>query len=261
MVENVAQHFRPSEAAFIDIAQGLIRQALDEYRPVLTNFLNPRQRYIIETLVNQHDDLKSQAFGGNELVESMRLVIAPTYYEVSPQDFDLVALALNYPTKFATLSHRMILGSLISSGIARESIGDIIGDEDGRWQLVTTQPIGRFIQQTLDHIGKTKVRFEAIDLAALITPQTDWVEINTTVSSLRLDTLVANGYNISRTHAKEMIERGQVRVNWTDINKPDYVLAINDLISVRHYGRMKLIAENGITKKDKWRVTLTVTKN
>ena len=50
MADNVAQHFRPSEAAFLDVAQGLIRQALDEYRPVLTNFLNPRQRYIIRAI-------------------------------------------------------------------------------------------------------------------------------------------------------------------------------------------------------------------
>lgn len=51
-----------------------------------------------------------------------------------------------------------------------------------------------------------------------------------------------------------------VRVNWTEIDRPDFMLAVNDLISVRRFGRMKLLAENGITKKDKWRVTLAVIK-
>lgn len=71
---------------------------------------------------------------------------------------------------------------------------------------------------------------------------------------------MANGYNVSRTHAKELVERGMVRVNWTEIDRPDFMLAVNDLISVRRFGRMKLLAENGITKKDKWRVTLAVIK-
>lgn len=60
---------------------------------------------------------------------------------------------------------------------------------------------------------------------------------------------MANGYNVSRTHAKELVERGMVRVNWTEIDRPDFMLAVNDLISVRRFGRMKLLAENGITKK------------
>ena len=75
-----------------------------------------------------------------------------------------------------------------------------------------------------------------------------------------LDSIVANGYNISRNHAKQMIEHDLVRVNWTDINKPDYVLAVNDLVSVRKYGRLKIDELNGLTKKDKWRITMAVIK-
>jgi RNA-binding protein YlmH len=51
-----------------------------------------------------------------------------------------------------------------------------------------------------------------------------------------------------------------VKVNWATINKPDYILAVNDLISVRHYGRLKLNELNGLTKKDKWRLTMAVIK-
>lgn len=49
---NVKQHFRPDEAPFIDEVQGWIATATSEYRPVLTEFLNPRQRFIASTLVN-----------------------------------------------------------------------------------------------------------------------------------------------------------------------------------------------------------------
>lgn len=258
MNENVFQHFRPSEATFIEIVQGQIRQVLDEYRPVLTNFLNPRQRYILETIVNQFDEIKLQHNGGIVDAEMARTLIFPSYYEPTVSDFNLMGIRVNYPVKFAELHHSTILGTLVNSGIERDSFGDIILSEDGEWQFVTNRPIGDFITRTLDHVGKTKVRFEEVNLVDLRQPIEEWETVETTVSSLRLDNIVANGYNVSRTHAKELVERGQVRVNWTDIKRPDFILAVNDLVSVRRYGRLKLAAENGLTKKEKWRVTLAV---
>lgn len=58
MADTVAQHFRREEAPFVESATGWIQQASDEYRPILTHFLNPRQQYILETLVNRDDELK-----------------------------------------------------------------------------------------------------------------------------------------------------------------------------------------------------------
>ncbi|WP_373819991.1 S4 domain-containing protein, partial [Weissella soli] len=104
------------------------------------------------------------------------------------------------------------------------------------------------------------VRFIDTPFEQVIATTEDWETSSLTVSSLRLDTIVANGYNISRTHAKELVERGAVRVNWTDIDRPDFMLAVNDLISVRKFGRLRLMAENGLTKKDKWRVEMAVIK-
>lgn len=80
----------------------------------------------------------------------------------------------------------------------------------------------------------------------------------TTISSLRVDSVVAAAFNYSRNRAKTAIERGLVRVNWEDIERPDYQLAVHDLLSVRHAGRIRLAAENGMTKKGKIKVTLDV---
>ena len=112
-------------------------------------------------------------------------------------------IAINYPQKFAELHHSTILGTLMNNGITRDSIGDIISGEEGTWHFLTTVPMATYIQTTMDHIGKTKVRFETASLTDISAPIEEWTEIDTTVSSLRLDTLVANGYNVSRTHAKE----------------------------------------------------------
>ena len=54
-----------------------IRQSEDEYRTILTPFLNPREQYILTTLVNRADDLTSHFDGGVSGAESQRAIIVP----------------------------------------------------------------------------------------------------------------------------------------------------------------------------------------
>lgn len=86
MADNIAQHFRKEEAAFIESATGWIQQANDEYRPILTHFLNPRQQYILETLVNRETDVKLRQNGGYPGAEMQRGLIYPDYFETSDSD-------------------------------------------------------------------------------------------------------------------------------------------------------------------------------
>lgn len=58
MNANVYQHFRPDERPFIDTVEDWIEQVTMQYAPLLTEFLDPRQAYILETLVRQNTDLK-----------------------------------------------------------------------------------------------------------------------------------------------------------------------------------------------------------
>lgn len=63
MEENIKQHFRPNEGAFIDQVADWISTASGQYRPVLTSFLNPRQRYIARTMANAADEVKMASAG------------------------------------------------------------------------------------------------------------------------------------------------------------------------------------------------------
>ncbi|POD82070.1 putative RNA-binding protein YlmH [Lactiplantibacillus plantarum subsp. plantarum] len=74
MNDNLKQHFRDSEAPFIEQVTGWLRQVADQYRPILTAFLNPRQIYIAQTLVNQLDDVRMRASGGFEGAELQRIL-------------------------------------------------------------------------------------------------------------------------------------------------------------------------------------------
>lgn len=259
MARDFRQHFRAEEGAFIDQVQDWLQQASGEYRPVLTDFANPRQVYIAQTLVNQVDDVKLAHWGGYPRAEMQRLLFYPAYFEPTAADFNLALLAVAYPVKFMELHHRQVMGTLISEGLERTVFGDILRQEQ-RFQVVVKQELAPFIRQEITHVGKARVKFVPVDFAAVLTPDVDWEPLQTTVASLRLDAVVAAGFNYSRNRAKQTIEKGLVRVNWETIDRPDYELDEYDLLSVRHAGRLRLQAVGNRNRKDKLRVEMAIVK-
>ena len=256
---NIEQHFRSDEVPFLESMDSLVGRVQNEYRDLLTDFLNPRQQFILQTVVNRYDGVKLSFFGGFEDSEMKRALIYPDYFEPQQADFQVSAYDIDYPQKFATLSHGQILGSLMGSGIEREVIGDIITDGTN-WQFMVKAEMADYVASQLDHVGKVKVRLKPVALDHLLNPNQEFETVTTTVSSLRLDVLVAEGAHISRHHAKELVETGRVRVNWAENQRPDYELGVSDIISVRGFGRIVLLEIGGMTKKDKIRVTLNLIK-
>lgn len=254
---NVKQHFRADEGPIIDLINDWINQAADQYRPVLTPFLNPRQRYIAQTLVNSSDNVKMKSFGGWKNAEMSKLIFFQSYYQPQEEDFEVTCLEIDYPQKFAELHHRQVMGTLIGEGLERDSFGDIVTN-GVRWQIAVTKQMARFIQERINHLGKIKVKWKPISVEDLIEPQDDWEPLTTTVSSLRIDAIVAAGFNYSRNRAKLLIEHGLVQINWEEMQRPDYLVGEHDMLSVRHAGRIRMDQIGTATRKNKQRITLSV---
>ena len=53
----------------------------------------------------------------------------------------------------------------------------------------------------------------------MIQVEESWIEHNYTVSSLRLDTVVATAFNISRQKAQALIGSGKTKVNFKQVEK------------------------------------------
>ncbi len=257
MNDNLKQHFRDSEAPFIEQVTGWLRQAADQYRPILTAFLNPRQVYIAQTMVNQLDEVRMRAFGGFEGAELQRILFFPSYYEPETADFQITLYNIVYPVKFATLKHGQILGTLANSGVERDVFGDIVADGD-TWQFYCESEMAQYFDDQIDHFGKTKVHLTPVPLANAVVPDDDWESVTTTVSSLRADSVIKAAFNLSRHHAKELVEGAKVRLNWAELTKADYELALLDMLSVTHYGRVRLTDIGGATKKERLRITLNI---
>ena len=92
---------------------------------------------------------------------------------------------------------------------------------------------------------------EERDYTQILIPKDGWREERTTMSSLRLDSVISAVFNISRRRSKQLIESGKVKVNWTETTRPDFALDLLDIVSIRGFGRLQIQELEGKTKKEK----------
>ncbi len=254
-MEEIFQHFRKEEQQFIEQVSGWLREVEDRYSPKLTDFLDPRQRFIVEAVVGSSDVLL-MATGLFNDAERQRMLLYPSYYAPQLEDFNITVFELKYPSKFVSLRHPDILGSLMSLGLDRSKFGDIRIDQ-GRVQLAVMNEISAYMQSNFINAANVKVQLtEVLERTDLIEISEEWFEESYTVSSMRLDTVMSSVYNISRQKASALIHGGKVKVNWTLQEQPSFELHESDMISSRGYGRVRLIMIEGRTKKDKVRIQI-----
>lgn len=260
MVVNVYQHFRKDEHPFIDSVENWINRVENEYSPVLTGFLDPRQQYILETLLKSRtEDIYVAFSGGNEAAERKRGLLYPDYYKPSEVDFEIETYDILYPKKFSTLKHSQILGTLLNMGIRRDVFGDINTDGEN-WQILLDKQMASYITHQVEKISKITVRFEE-NQGDLIIPVDEWVEETAIASSQRLDTMISEVFSTSRQRSKSLVEASKVKINWTIEERADTLLEVYDIVSVRGFGRFRIESIEGITKKNKVRLTVSIIKN
>ncbi|MCH4008440.1 YlmH family RNA-binding protein [Companilactobacillus sp.] len=252
--------FRPEEKPFIDKIGDLLLRTQSMYIPQLTDFLNLRQRAILDNLVNKYDDLFVHYYGGYEGAERVRGIIAPDYFVPKQSDFKIALYEVRYPERFANLHHGQILGSLTGSGIDRDHFGDIITDGK-RWQFFVFDDISKYIEQQVDKIGSFKVHLIKKDFQNdLLMPIDESDDETINVQSLRLDTIIAEAYDLSRTQTKSMVEHGKVQLNWVPNRNPSAFATIYDTISVHGYGRIRVNNIMGKSKNNKYIIFVNVIK-
>lgn len=258
-MESVYQHFRKEEREFIDKVFGWKQIVTEQYRPKLTDFLDPREQKIIKTLIGENPDVHVQFFGGYKNAERKRAFFYPDYIQPTLDDFSMFAFEIMFPKKFVTLSHREVLGSLMSLGLKRSKFGDII-IHDETVQVMVAQEIANFLQLNWNKIGKISVRLKQIPFEDVFSHEEEMDISLITVPSLRLDAVLANVYHQSRQKIKSLIENSLVKVNWKIVEDAHFEIAEDDVLSVRGFGRSKVLAIEGKTRKDKWRIKIGIQK-
>ena len=216
--------------------------------PAATCFLSKREQILVQRLL---PNVSLRFFGGYHGAERAICCYIPEYYApdswLMGEDGPVGALRAAY---FAgdTLTHRDVLGALMGSGIKRETVGDIIMGA-GQCDILVTREIQPYVLQNLESAGRTKLHLTSLPLDAITPPEVQKQEICSTVAALRLDSVVAAGFGLSRGKAALYIESGKAAVNWLPCDKPDKNVAEGDQISVRGLGKLELTAVGGKTRK------------
>lgn len=249
---DIYQHFRKEEHDLIDQLIDKCNRANDQYVPVLTAFLDPRGQYIMEVVAGSFDDLNVTYYGG-PYAERKRAIIVPSYFEPTEEAFEIVLIDVDYPQKFVTLQHQHILGTIMSLGIEREQLGDIVVSD--KIQFTLTRQLESYIILELNRIKGATVKLNSIPIKDMIQSKENWQTFDTTVSGLRLDVVLKDMIRKSRTIAKQLIDKKRVKVNHTVIDATDFQLDSGDLLSIQGFGRAMITDIGGKTKKDKIRIS------
>lgn len=251
----VFQHFREDEHPFLKRVEDWIEKVTTRHQPYLSDFLNPRERYISSTLIKRHPDLACTFDGGHEVAEYKRCLLIPDYWQPSPEEMELCFLEVTGVSKFQSLTHRDYLGALLNLGIERNQIGDLFVDGN-RCQLVATREIGMYIRLNLQRVHRVNVTVEEIERAQLNVPGKVVKQQSLTVASLRLDAVLSAAFPISRSKVVPLIQSGKCKLNWKTEDNPATSVEPGDTLSLRGYGRAYVFAEEGLTRRGRMRLTV-----
>ena len=248
------QKITSDEAERLTLARLLDQRekALRRNIPTATNFLTPREQELAKELLTSMGALEEGIFrGGYEGAERQIALFLPDYLDEKlyeeDEEFPICAVRCHYRVEDRP-THRDFLGSLMGLGIRREMVGDLLVSE-GSCDLLLRREIRDFVLQNYVSSGRTHVKTEAIPLAHLHLPEQQRQEIVGTVAALRLDSVVAVAFRLSRTKAAEQIRSGRVEVNWRPCEKGDHTCAEGDRITVRGLGKCTLKEIGGLSKK------------
>ncbi|MBE6787130.1 MAG: hypothetical protein E7537_02150 [Ruminococcaceae bacterium] len=214
-------------------------------KPKFFGFLSLEESVLVDNFLKNRCD-NYCFFGGTQDAQRVYLCCYPEWTDKPV--FPIDALTFNF-RKIDELSHRDFLGALMSLGLKRETVGDIL-IEKGRAVVFFSADVTEYVLKNISKVGRIGVTVtKGFDLPL---PQTDkMLEKCVTVASLRLDCVVSAVANISRNSANEFIENGLVSVNSVVCQKPTKLISENDVLSVRHKGKFKILSCNGHTKKDR----------
>lgn len=220
--------------------------------PMFTDFMDRGKCARFAERLQGTRELQILCCGGTEDAERQMLGFAPAGETLAPEDFPIRAIKIRRKSKKfgqSDLSHRDYLGSILGLGIDRSKLGDILVSEDAAI-CFAAEEIAPYICAMLEQVSKTAVIAEETDAAdAIPTRQTAHRRI--TVASLRLDAVAGEVFHLARGKVQAFIGAEKATVNWNIVTSVSHQLREGDMISLRGYGRFRVGAIGGKTKKDR----------
>ncbi len=231
----------------------LAEKAMVSKKIVYSDFLSPLHVSMAEDIIRGMPGLSVSSSGGYLEAERKILSIYPDFKN-EPQTYPIQIYRVAVKSGNPSLSHRDYLGSIMGLGIVREKLGDIVVIDEMSAAVIVQEEMADFLCMNLTKIARANASLKQID-----TVDSSWIDYQEnvcTVTSLRLDLIVAQGFHIPRNKAEKLIRGESVKVDWKTVNKPGCQVNAGSMISCRGYGRVAFMEQIGKSKKGKNQVKL-----
>ena len=185
-------------------------------------------------------------FGGFSGTVRQMLGVCPDYLTPEQLEFPIAVLRFSFSEKME-LSHRDVLGSLMSLGIKRETVGDIV-IQPGAAYAAVCEELADWAEQNITRIGRAGVQTQLWDGNQVVLEQ-KYRCVTVSVASLRLDAVVAAALPVSRTVAAELIQAGKVLQNGLPQTQVSRTVSPGDRLTVRGKGKFLVGEETGTSRR------------
>ena len=215
-----------------------------------SDFLGLQEQAVLTT-VKQKLYSKWVAFGGAEGAERVMVRFGDKEAIGYEEDFPIVTLKVSPKNeKFADrLTHRDFLGTILALGIERSTVGDIV-IRDNVGYVFLSDKIAEYVKDSLTRIKHTDVKCEitqGVPEGELYKTEIKRIQAN----GERLDAIVAKVFSMSRDDASLLFKKRLVFADGREIESLSYTPKVDQVISVRGYGRFIYRGYDSLTKKGK----------
>ena len=199
---------------------------------IATNFLTPAEVQEVQSILKGFEFTLS---GGSDETERRIIIIGTNNADVSKY---LVAIRIKSFKN--ALNHRSVLGSILGLGIKREVVGDIIVKEN-QSDVIVVREMKDYILNNLKKIGNENVNISEIELNDVMKYEIKNDAKIFTIASLRVDALISIAFGVSRERSVLLFSQEKVLINFLPCTNNSKHIKEGDLISVRGYGRIKVL--------------------
>lgn len=215
-----------------------------------TNFLNINELNIVKRALD-YLNIKYFEFYINSYIEKRNLAFIPEYLENKKDDIfkEHVSCIKIVPKVKGKLQHKDYMGAIYSLGIKREVIGDIIV-RDSVAYFFCMKNVEEYFIYNLTSVGRQEIELKVLDLYSdeVKNLSSKFIEKDYIIPSLRVDAMLSEVYNLSRSETKEKIVKGDLYINDRNIFYPNTIISNGDIVSFRKCGKLRVGEEIRKTK-------------
>lgn len=224
-------------------------------KPCFVGFLTSEELQTVLNELTTEREVLYLVWGGFSDSERCLIGLFPPDFELKPEHFPIKSVKIQFPKQYE-LTHRDFLGALMSLGIKRNCVGDILISPGVAYVMLKSE-ISDYVISQIQKIGRVGVKLSYEEVPNLVFKD-DTALLNVTVSSLRLDNIISAVYNLSRDKSSQAIKSGIVSVNHTVKQAPAYTVKEGEAIVLK--GKGKCVVEELIGESKKGRKRLIIKK-